>query len=527
MSVLSSIEHSAVLSCLILVVAAGLMVSTQTAYGADDSIIEGPMAGYGEWAEAARKDWGIPGFALAVVKDGETIFAEGFGLRNIDGNLPFTTDTVSHIGSTTKAFVTMSLAMLADDGYLDWDDKVSDHIPGFRLKDPWVSRELTIRDILTHRAGFANHDMMWARGMDRKESVRRMAAIAQVSSMRTTWAYNNLGYILAGEIIEARSGMAMEDFINARILQPLGMTDTTLRWKNTRDLEMLTDAHYRIGLDGAIKVPYSNIDAAGGAGVINSTVLDMSKWLQFLLTGGEFDNKRLVSEKNFDDIFKSYSIVDVPIYPAIEQTDAHFLNYGFAWFLQDFEGRKLIMHTGSIGGLTAIMSFMPEEKVGFVGLFNRQTSELRHAAMYEVFDRFTDGHSGKDWSGDLKDLYFDAWSTSETVIQNQLSSQIKNTETSLDLKAYTGNFSNDIEGEIDIEQVKNEQLVLHLAPMLSFRAEHFHYDTFVLYDASLPLPVALAGKVIFALNAGGKVDSLSMNGVEFKKTQQDGDPVNQ
>jgi len=526
MPVTSFIKHSAVLSGLKLVVAAGLIVSAQTAHTADDSITEDAMSGYKEWAEEARKDWGIPGFALAVVKDGETIFAEGFGLRNIDGNLPFTTDTVSHIGSTTKAFVTMSLAMLADEGQLDWDDKVNDHIPGFRLKDPWVSRELTIRDILTHRAGFANHDMMWARGMDRKESVKRMSAIGQVSSMRTTWSYNNLGYILAGEIIEARSGMSMEDFIIARILQPLGMTDTTLRWKNTRDLQMLTNAHYRVGLDGAIKVPYSNIDAAGGAGVINSTVLDMSKWLQFLLAGGEIDNKRLVSETNFDEIFKSYSIVDVPVYPAIEQTDAHFLNYGLAWFLQDFEGRKLIMHTGSIGGLTAIMSFMPEEKVGFVGLFNRQTSELRHAAMYEVFDRFTDGHSGKDWSGDLKELYFEAWSKNEIAIKGLLNSQIKNTEPSLDLKAYTGKFSNEIEGDIEIKQLKNEQLVLNLAPMLSFRAEHFHYDTFVLYDVSLPAPVALAGRVNFALDSAGKIASLSMNGVEFRKTHQDGDPVN-
>lgn len=525
MSIISSIKHSATFSVLIFLFIAGLPASFQEAFAAASPTTDDSMAGYKEWAEQARQDWGIPGFALAVVRDGETIFAEGFGQRSVARNLPFTTDTVSHIGSTTKAFVTMSLAMLADEGKLGWDDKVSSHIPGFRLKDPWVSRELTIRDILTHRGGFKNHDMLWARGMGRKESVKRMANIGQVSSMRTTWAYNNLGYILAGEIIEALANMSMEDFISIRILQPLGMTDTTLRWKNTRDLEMLTDAHYRVGLDGAIKVPYANIDAAGGAGVINSTVLDMSKWLRFLLAGGEHNDKHLVSESNFSEIFEPQSIVDVPVYPALGQTDAHFQTYGFAWFLQDFEGRKLIMHTGSIGGLTAIVAFMPEENVGIVGLFNRQTAEFRHAAMYEVFDRFTDGHSGKDWSGDLRSLYFTGWSENETALQMLLDSQVKDTEPSLDLKAYAGKYSSDIEGEVVIEMVGDDRLMAHLAPMLTFRVNHFHYDTFVLHDASLPPEVSLAGRVSFELNADGKVALLTINGVDFVKTRQDSIPV--
>lgn len=520
MSFLKTIRQIAVQYSSAFVTTVFVLASVQQAIAADNSPGKDPMAGFQDWAEQARQDWGIPGFALAVVKDGETIFAEGFGQRNLAENLPFTTDTVSHIGSTTKAFVSMSLAMLADEGKLDWDDKVSSHIPGFQLKDPWVSRELTIRDILTHRSGFRNHDMLWARGMERKESVKRMAHIEQVSSMRSNWAYNNLGYILAGEIIEARAEMSLEEFIVSRILQPLAMLNTTLRWNNTRHLKMLTDAHYRVGLDGAIKAPYPSIDAAGGAGIINSTVLDMSKWLQFLLAGGQVDGDRLVSEKNFAEIFKSQSIVNIPVYPALEQSDSHFLNYGFAWFLQDFEGRKLIMHTGSIGGINAMMAFMPEENLGLVGLFNRQTSELRHAMMYELMDRFTDGHSGKDWSANIKAVYFKAWEDGQAAQQAMLDAQVTGTKPSLALSAYAGKYRNEIEGDIEVEISDSEQLTLRLEPKLFYRSSHFHFDTFVLYDASLPTEVALAGSVTFALNATGQVASLDLYGLEFHKIEE-------
>lgn len=272
------LNHRRFMTYLLFVAAITTTFSISSVLGADGFSSDHQLSGFRQWAEQAREDWGIPGFALAVVKDGETIFAEGFGQRNMAQNLPFTANTVSHIGSTTKAFVAMSLAMLADSGELDWDDKVNSHLAGFRVKDSWVSSELSIRDIITHRGGFRNHDMLWGRGLSRQESVERMANIEQASSIRTSWAYNNLGYLLAGEIVAARAGMSMEEFITTHILQPLGMSDTTLRWENTKDLEMLTDAHNRVGLDGAIKVPYSNIDAAGGAGVMNSTVADMAKW---------------------------------------------------------------------------------------------------------------------------------------------------------------------------------------------------------------------------------------------------------
>jgi CubicO group peptidase (beta-lactamase class C family) len=516
MTIIKSLQSTLLTSrlCLGLITGAFLTIAPSSAVAMAQ---ENPMDGFSEWAEKAQKDWGIPGFSMAVVKDGKMIFAEGFGKRDLANNLPFTTDTVSHIGSTTKAFVSMSLALLVDEGKINWDDKVTQHLPGFKLADPWVTRELNITDILSHRSGFKNHDLMWARGNDRKDSVKRMANIEQVSSMRTTWAYNNLGYLLAGEIIEAISGMEMEDFIKTRILTPLHMKATTLRWKNTKDLKMLTNAHNRVGLDGAVKVPYSNIDSAGGAGVMNSTVLDMSKWLQFLLSGGMAEDKRLVSEKNFEVIFKDHSIVNTPNYPATEQSDAHFMNYGLAWFIQDFEGRKLNMHTGSIGGLTAIMSFMPEENVGFVGLFNRSTSELRHAAMYEVMDRFTDGHSGKDWSGDIKSLYYKAWKAGENSLKDFMASQIKGTQPSLPLESYAGTYSHPVEGDVRVEVSDDDTLMVYMAPMISIHARHFHHDTFIMHDATLPAEVSFAGPVNFNLNVMGKVDSINLFTTSFKK----------
>lgn len=495
----------------------GLMMAT--AVSAPTWADEAPLDGFKEWAEQARKDWNIPGFAVAIVKDGKTIFAEGFGERSMKTGQPFKADTITQIGSTTKGYVALSLGILVDEGKLKWDDRVIDHMPEWRAKDPYVTRETTIRDILSHRTGYAPNDMPWFRGLAEDDSIKAMAHLPMKYSFRTTWDYNNLNFMLAGKIIERLSGMPLGEFIKTRVWQPLGMKDTFYHWDNFKDNPRRGDAHGRGKGEKPFPMPYSNIEAAAGAGFVNSTVVDHAKYLTLLLNHGKVGNQQIVSDAQIQQIFTPHTIMPEPLYPAAKMTGGHFFNYGLAWFVQDYEGRKLAMHTGSIGGLNAINAVMPEEGLAMVALFNRSTSELRHAVMYEILDRFTDGHSGKDWSGDIHKVYSAAWKAQEDGMDKFLASADKDSKPSLALESYTGSYHNDIGGDISIA-LKDGQLMVDMGPKLFFRLEHFQHDSFLAYETSQPAEAGIGGTALFSLKTDGSVEGVKISGLTFSKQAQ-------
>jgi CubicO group peptidase (beta-lactamase class C family) len=437
---------------------------------------EDPLAGLDASIAEARELWQAPGLAAAVMKDGEVVFMDGFGTVKLGGEAEVNEHTLFKLGSTSKAFVAVSLGMLVDEGRLEWDDAVIDHLPEFRVADPYATREITIRDILSHRTGVEPVDWLWVRGFEPDVSIEQLRHAEQAASLRSAWIYNNMMYIVAGEIVEQVSGMPLQEFVQRRIFEPLGMENSVFTGADVlRTGENVAGAH--LFVDGELRAvePWSSISPLGASGV-HSSVSDMSHWLQFLLHEGQVDGKRLLETGTFAELFEPQMFAADIIYPAAEEADPHFFGYGLGWFLQDYQGRLLVMHTGSLFGANALVAMVPEEELGLVIFINADPVEYRHAFMYDVIDRFL-GTRERDWSRHLYDVYAELKVEEEAKYEQALAAREESTEPSLPADGYSGTYRNPLIGDADIT-VGEQGLLLALAPDAEFRLEHWSYDTF-------------------------------------------------
>lgn len=438
---------------------------------------ESSLQGFEAYVEQARQAWDVPGLAVAVVKDNAVAFARGYGVRQLGSPEPVDTHTLFSIGSTTKAFTAAALALLVDEGKINWDEPVVTYLPGFRVADPYVTRELRVRDLITHRNGVEPTDMLWVAGYDRDDIVRRLRHARQVSSLRSRWQYNNGMYVVAGAVIEAVSGTSWEQFVRDRILGPLGMDATLMISEGIETHPNAAMAHDEIE-DTLRVLPYPHIDAAGPAGSMQSSVADMARWIAFMLDDAKANDRRLLKPATYAELFKPQMHLERPIYPAVRQANSHFFAYGLGWFLQDYRGHLLVMHTGSIWGMSAIVGLLPEEDLGVVVLANRDHAELRHALMYEVFDRYL-GTTGKDWSGDLLNLYSAIQKQAAQAQKNQETSRVAVSSPTLPLENYTGVYVDSLYGEVKVS-LESSGLTLHVmhSKRLVADLKHWHYDTF-------------------------------------------------
>lgn len=363
------------------------------------------FAAFDRYVEKSVSDWKAPGLAIAVVKDDSLVFAKGYGVIELGKPARVNEHTRFAIGSTTKAMTSAALAMLVDEGKLRWDDKVIDYIPELRLYDAYATRELTIRDLLTHRTGLPGTDLFWGVPENNRpftEVIRRLRYIHPNSSFRSTWTYQNVMYAMGGTIIERVSGMSWDAFIRARIFGPLGMTESEALVADIRGKAnvALPHAHVR---DTMRVVPIRTTDGVAPAGSVWSSVSDMSKWMRFMLDSGRVGTKRLITPANFRELVAPQMRAPIEQYPALELAAPHFFSYALGWFVQDYHGRTVWMHTGSIDGMSAIIGLLPEQRVGVYVLGNMDHVELRHALMYQVFDLYGSAPS-RDWSADLASL---------------------------------------------------------------------------------------------------------------------------
>lgn len=350
--------------------------------------------------------WNPPGLAVTVVKDGEIIFKKGYGVTTIGTNKAVDENTLFGCMSTTKAFVAAGLAMLVDDGKLKWDDKVVKHLPDFKLKDSYITNEITIRDLLTHRTGVGNLDFLW--GSLKFNSDRILSSLSDVDkvySMRSSFIYQNIMYLAAGKVIEAISGQPWGGFLSERIYEPLGMNDTYPLMEMVASKSNKADAHNYV--NGSIeKIDQMSADEIGPAGSMWSTINDIGKWVQFLLNEGKVGNKTLITKTNFDELFKPQQIVPSnEFYPTQQATKPNWMTYGLGWFQHDYRGKMVQFHTGSLAGMVAIVGMIPDENIGVYVMGNLDHVELRHAIMYATFDLFMDGKITRDWSKELYTIY--------------------------------------------------------------------------------------------------------------------------
>jgi len=464
-----------------------------------------PLAGFNEYAEKARIDWEVPGMAIAIVKDDKIVFAKGFGVRKLGETAPIDEKTIFAIGSSSKAFTTASLAMLVDEGKIKWDDRVSKYLPEFEVYDPYVTRELTIRDLITHRSGLERGDFLWyGTENSRAEILRRTRFIKPTWSLRSTFGYQNLMYLAAGTIVERVSGKTWDQFVAERIFAPLGMNASGTSIKTFKPGDNVAAPHAKME-DKVESIPWRDIDNIAPAGSINSNVLDVAQWIRLQLGAGTFEGKKIFSTAVSKEMHMGQTIIRLEGQQALSYPEAHFLNYGMGWFLSDYKGRKLIEHGGAIDGMRAEVALVPEDKLGVVILTNMNGSLISMPLLYRIIDSFA-GLPQKDYSADLLKTYKSLVEAGAAAEKKADAERVLNTKPSLELAKYVGTYTSELYGDVKIT-MDGDRLKMAFGPAFVTPLEHWNYDTFRgrFFAAGVSKP-----SVTFAINAQGKADSLTL-----------------
>ena len=478
---------------------------------------DAPLQGFDDYVNRAIKDWEVPGVAIAVVKDDKIVLAKGYGVRELGKTDPVTANTVFAIGSSSKAFTAAALAMLVDEGKIKWNDPVNKYLPDFQLYDPYVTRELMVRDLLSHRVGLERGDRLWyATEYDRNEVLRRIRYLKPSSSFRSRFGYQNVMYLAAGQIVPSITGKSWDDFLRERIFKPLGMNSTGTSISVFNGVKDLAAPHAKI--DDKVKpVRYRLIDNIGPAGSINSNALDMAQWIRLQLGAGKFGDKQLISAANIKEMQSSHTIIPLEgLYTSL-YSEAHFLNYGMGWFLSDYRGRKMVEHGGAIDGMRAAVVMIPEEKLGVVVLSNMNGSVLCQMLANRVVDAYLVPGKEKDWSGEMLKTVKTLEAQGKAAAEKREAERIKNTSPSLSLEKYAGDYTDEMYGDAKVTLEKGA-LKARFGPHFNGTLEHWHYDTFrVKWDDEM------AGQsfINFKLNSQGKIDTMSIEGLaDFKRAPE-------
>ncbi|MBI2835084.1 MAG: serine hydrolase [Acidobacteria bacterium] len=479
--------------------------------------VRAPLDRLDPYARQAAEDWKVPGLAVVVVKDGRVAFEKGYGVRELGKPELVDEHTLFAIGSTTKAMTAAAVGMLVDEGKLKWDDRVITHLRRFELYDPVMTREVTLRDLLTHRAGLGTADFLWyGQETSTKEILRRLRFLRPETSMRSHFTYQNIMYAAAGEVVAEASGMRWEQFIRARILQPLGMTDTVMKLV---DLPRGNVASPHDLVEGAVRViENASVDPVAPAGSIWSSVDDMSRWLRALLNDCRPEAsgaKPLLSASSCAELFKPQVIVGPDgFYPTATLTEPHWTTYGLGWFQEDYAGHAVDFHTGSIDGMAAIAGVIRAERLGVYVLANLDHAEVRHALMYRVFDLYR-GREARDWSHDFLKLYADERREREKARGAAEGERVSNTRPSLPLERYAGAYSDPLYGTLRVSY--EGKLRIAYGNRYVGSLEHWNYDTF---RATWDRPWLGMAYVLFRLNRRGVATTVELQGATFGRRDE-------
>lgn len=471
-----------------------------------------PLSGFDDYVNTALRDWNVPGLAVSVVKDGKVVFSKGYGVRKVGESAPVDAHTLLSIGSISKSFTAVALGMLVDEGKLSWDDPVTHYLPYFQLHDPYVTRELTIRDLLVHRSGLpeVSGGILWY-GADysREEVLKRLRYIKPVSSFRSTFAYQNVMYMAAGEVIRAITGKTWDDFIRERIFTPLGMKESNSLYRDLKKSKNLALPHVRI--DGKpVAITYRDSDALGPAGSIVSNAHDMARYMQLLLAEGNLDGKKLYGEKVARELFTPQMLVPhrPSSHPVLKARNTRFSAYGLGWFLREYRGRTLVSHTGGMDGMAAVVMLVPEEKLG-ITVLSHQDGGIFNAMAFRVLDAFL-GAPPIDWAGVVLKFRAEGEQKEKESEAALVAARVQGTKPSLELGRYAGSYRDRMYGDLSIAQ-ENGRLVLRFSHSPSFTAdlEHWQYDTFrIHWRDPMKFP---KGFLTFSLDAKGKLKGFAFD----------------
>jgi CubicO group peptidase (beta-lactamase class C family) len=483
---------------------AGLLVTLLLGAGSAAAQAK-PLQGLDAYIKQAMADWRIPGLALAVVHGDSVVLAKGYGVRTLGSSDRVDERTIFAIGSSSKAFTGLGVAMLVDEGKVRWDDPATKYLPGFQLYDPYVTRELTVRDLLTHRSGLSRGDLMWYAN----EDLPRDSVLFHVRYLKPTWSlrshfgYQNIMYLAAGQLTARLAGKSWDEVMRDRILAPLGMTSSNTSVTALDGLPNVATPHEDVE-DTLRIVPWHNIDNIAPAGSINSNAVDMAQWVRFQLAGGKAGGKQLLSAAAFAETHTPQTILPLEGPWKLMMHEAHFGSYGMGWMLHDYAGRKVVQHGGNIDGMHALVGLMPEERTGLVILTNLGGNFLTYALMYRVFDAYLK-RPQKDWSATLLKGFEELRAQAETEEKNREAMRVKGTSPSLPLARYAGTYIDSMYGQVTVRE-EEKKLVLQYGSMVG-DLEHWQHDTFRSLWRQRDQGKSL---VTFALDADGKVDELKV-----------------
>jgi len=349
-----------------------------------------------DFIEDEMKFWLVPGMAVSVFKDGEVLLSEGYGYKDVESKSPVTSKTQFGIASCSKSFTSTIIAMLVDEGILDYDKPIREFIPEFRMYDEAATEQICLRDMLCHRTGLAAHDALWVDTITRADLFHRLRYLKPSAPIRTVTQYNNTIYTLIGHIAEKVTGKTWEELVYERIFKPLGMTNSNCSVEDMKKSSDFATPYW--DYDGEVKrVENWNVDLGAPAAGINSCVEDMAKWVDFHINNGKVNGNRLVSEQNMREMHTSQSTFLA--WPWNFKEVLPVASYGMAWFIDQYRGYNLVFHTGEIEGYCSIEAFIPSEKLGVVMLMNlhKPCVPIINTLLYTIFDSIL-GLTPIDWS---------------------------------------------------------------------------------------------------------------------------------
>jgi len=468
--------------------------------------------------ERALKTFQVPGVSVAIVKDGKTVMARGYGVRDIDKPELVDGDTLFGIASNTKAFTGASLAILVDDGLLEWDDPVINYLPDFRMYNSYITSELTVRDLLVHRSGFslgAGDLLHWPEAeYTTEEIIYRLRFIKPATSFRAKYAYDNVLYLVAGQVVAKVSGMPWKDFVKQRIFTPLGMNRASFTAE-----DFLADSNHvapHIVLEDRLQtVRLMGLDSIAPAGAINASAAEMALWVTTQLNQGRIgdSDKRIFSEaqsREMHSIVTPYPVGKLP--PAMAAQQANFRGYGLGWAVQDYQGKKMVAHNGGLLGQVSRVTMLPDLSLGVVVLTNQQSGAAFSAITYLILDHYLGLEKPTDWITVYADQVAKNKAGVSELLKKQEAEHNTNSKPSLALSAYAGLYRDSWFGDATIT-LEGEALRLRFvkSPLMIGTMEHYQYDTFIVRWDERSLEAD--AYVSFALEADGSVEKMKMKPV--------------
>jgi CubicO group peptidase (beta-lactamase class C family) len=461
--------------------------------------------------EAMRKEWQVPGVGVAIVHRDHVLMASGMGVKEVGQEGTVDGQTLFAIASNTKAFTTMAIAKLVERGKLSWDDLVRTHLPDFTLHDRWISSELTVRDLVTHRSGlgtFSGDLLWWASDYSRKELTSKLRHLPAEGPFRSHYGYSNVLYIVAGQVIESVSGESWESFVRKEILGPLGMHRTLVSVRDLVSAGNYAQPHKTLATSSQ-PIPWMNWDNMAPAGSLISSPEDMAKWVAALLRNASQPEGPLVKQRTLHDLWAPQTIVPISDASASRFPSTHFRAYGSGWALSDYQGRKLIAHGGGYDGMYSQVMLVPEEQLGVVVLTNSMTG-YPSAATYELIDLAL-GLPSRDWSGENLELFRKSRQAFRERIDKAIQPVATNTKPSHPMTDYQGVFECPMYGQVKVDSAGDQLKIAFLrTPGLAGTLQHLHYDTFVIHwDQQYAW--FDEGTVHFVCNSSGVFERIELN----------------